>query len=72
MGATMYHTLVNPNQLCVYGMTIQDNPFAEALIFIATEYHEFMLHMSSKENRLAFTTRNPTDKELQTCPNFIC
>ena len=27
MGATMDHTLVNPNQLSAYGMTVQDNPF---------------------------------------------
>ena len=28
MGETMDHTLVNPNQLRTYGMTVQDNPFA--------------------------------------------
>ena len=28
MGETMDHTLVNPNQLREYGMTVQDNPFA--------------------------------------------
>ena len=28
MGETMDHTLVNPNQLHAYGMTVQYNPFA--------------------------------------------
>ena len=60
MGETMYHTLVNPNQLHAYGMTVQDNPFAEAPIFIVTEDHEFMLMLSSKGTILGVTTRNPT------------
>ena len=32
MGETVDHTLVKPNQLRVYGMTLQDNPFVEAPI----------------------------------------
>ena len=39
MVENMGHTLVNPNQLCSYGMTVQDNPFAEAPIWISTEDH---------------------------------
>ena len=37
MGETMDHTLMNPNQLCAYGMTAQEKPFADYPIFIATE-----------------------------------
>ena len=67
MGETMDHTLVNPNQLCVYGMTVQYNTFAEAPILIATEDHEFMLTLYHKGTILGVTTRKPTEKELQTC-----
>ena len=67
MGKTMDHTLVNPNQLRAYGMTVQDNPFAEALIFIAIEDHDFMLLLSSKGTILGVTAITPTDKEIQTC-----
>ena len=49
MGATTDHTLVNPNQLREYGMTFQDNPFAEAPVFVATEDHAFMLLLYSKK-----------------------
>ena len=56
MGATMYHTLLNPNQLRVYGITFQYNPFSEAPIFIATEDHEFMLPLSSKGGILGVAT----------------
>ena len=48
MGETMDRTLVNPNQLRVYGMTVQDKPFVEAPIFIATKDHDFMFPLSSK------------------------
>ena len=37
MGDKMDHTPVNPNQLRSFGITAQDNPFAEARIFTATE-----------------------------------
>ena len=62
MGETMDHTLVNPNQLHAYGMTVQYNPFAEAPIFIAMEDREFMFLLSSKGNVLGVTTRTPTEK----------
>ena len=72
MGETMDHTLVNPNQLRAYGITVQDNPFAEAPLFIATEDHGFMLPVYSKGTILGVAIRTPTDKELQTCPHVIC
>ena len=62
MGETMDHTLVNPKQLRANGMTVEDNPSAEDLIFIATENHEFMLLLSSKGTTLGFTARTPTEK----------
>ena len=72
MGETMDHTLVNPNQLRAYGMTVQDNPFAEAPILIPTEDCDFMLSLSSKGNILGVASRTPTDKELHTCPHVTC
>ena len=62
MGETMDHTLVKPNQLRAYGMTVQDNLFSEASIFISTDDHDFMLLFYSKGTILGFTTRNPMDK----------
>ena len=72
MCETMYHTLVNPNQLRTYGMTVQDNPFTEAPIFIATEDHGFMILLYSKGTILGVTTRTPTEKELRMCPHVTC
>ena len=39
MGEQLKHTLINPNQLRAFGVTVQDNPFSEAPIFISTEGH---------------------------------
>jgi hypothetical protein len=69
MGDKMDHTLVNPNQLRAFGLTVQDNPFSEAPIFIATEGHEFILPLASKGTILGVTTRTPTNNELQSCPH---
>ena len=65
-------TLVSPNKLRAYGMKVQDNPFAEALIFISTEDHDCMLQLSSKGTILGDTTRTPAYTELQTCPHVTC
>ena len=53
-------------------MTVQYNPFTEAPIFLATENHDFIIPFYSKGNILGVSTRNPIDKELQTCPHINC
>ena len=37
MGDTLDHSLVNPNQLRHYGVTVQDNPFDDTQMHIETE-----------------------------------
>jgi hypothetical protein len=71
MGYQMERTLINPNQFQAYGITIQDNPFNPAPIFISTEDNEFTLPISSKGTVLGVATRTPTDQELQTCPHAV-
>ena len=36
MGYQMKHFLLNPNQLRHFGVTVQDNPFADAPLYIST------------------------------------
>jgi hypothetical protein len=67
----MEHALINPNQLRAYRITVQDNPFDPAPIFISTEDNEFTLPLSSKGTVLGVATRTPTDQELQTCPHAV-
>jgi hypothetical protein len=71
MGNKMDHILVNRDQLRVNGITAQDDPFAQAPIFIATEGNDFITPLTSKGTTLGVTTRTPTDEELQTCPHVL-
>ena len=64
MDETMDHTLLNPNQLCAYGMTVEEKSLSDAPILIATEEHKFMLPLSSKGAILGVNTITPTYKDL--------
>jgi hypothetical protein len=67
MGAVLDHSLVNPNQLRHYGVTVQDNPFSTTQMHIATEDGNFIIPLAADGTTIHFPTRTPTDKELQTC-----
>ena len=71
MGDKMEHTLVNPNQLRSYGITVQDNPFSDAPLFIATETHELVIPLLCTGTIISANTRTPTEKELQTCRHIV-
>ena len=71
MDKQMQHTLVNPNHISSYGITVQDNPLSNAPILISTEDHEFSLPLVRKVTLLGVDTRTPTDGELHTLPHTI-
>jgi hypothetical protein len=71
MGGQMKLTLVNPNQLRAYGITVKENPFDRAPIFISTKDNEFTLPRYSKGNAIGVAPRTPTHQELQTCPHVV-
>ena len=43
MGDKMEHTLVNPNQMRLFGIMVQDNPVCESPLYIPTEDGDFVL-----------------------------
>jgi hypothetical protein len=45
MGNKMDHTLVNPNQMRLFGITVQDNPVCEFPLYIMTEDVDFVLRL---------------------------
>jgi hypothetical protein len=65
------HTLVNPNQLRAFGIAVQDNPFSDAPIYIATEDSEDVLPLKCSGTILMANTRTPTDQELSTCRHIV-
>ena len=70
MGDTLDHSLVNPNQLRNYGITVQDNPFADIQTHIATEDESVFIPLQSEGTTIFMETRTPSDLELQTCPHI--
>ena len=50
MGDTLYHTLVNPNQLPYDGNQVQYNLMSEIPLSIITEYGEFSTELSMEGN----------------------
>jgi hypothetical protein len=71
MADKLEHTLVNPNQLRAFGISVQDNPFSDAPIYIATEDSEDVLPLTCSGTILMANTRTPTDKELSTCRHIV-
>jgi hypothetical protein len=64
------HSLINPNQLRHYGVTVQDNPFALTLLRIASPDDEFRMPMQADGTTIFFDSRTPTNYELDQCPHI--
>ena len=60
MGDKMDHSLINPNQLRIYGVTVQDNPVCDSPLYIMTEDSEFVLPLGMKGMNVMANTRTPT------------
>ena len=71
MGDKMDSTLVNPNQLRHYGVTVQDNPYCAEPMYIQSSDEAFLLPLQSQGTVIFATTRTPTSRELEECPRIV-
>ena len=62
MGDKLDHTLVNPNQLWAYGVSVQDSSFDDKPLFITTD--DVSVKLYSEGNIICGDTRTPTESEL--------
>ena len=69
MGNKLDHTLVNPNQLQAYGVSIQDNPFNTKPLSITT--NDASVKLYSEGMIICGDTRTPTESELGQLPLLI-
>ena len=72
MGEIMDHTLVKPNQLRTYRMTIQDNHFSEAPIFVPKRIMHSFFCCIPKGLYLESPQEPPHKKEIQLCSHVTC
>ena len=69
MGDKLDHTLVNPNQLRAYGVSIQDNPFDAKPLSITTD--DVSVELYSEGMIICGDTRTPTESEMSQLPRLI-
>ena len=67
----MEYSLLNPNQLRNVGVTVQDNPFADAPLYISTENGHFVLSLEILGTNIVAETRTPTERELKECRQIV-
>ena len=69
MGDKLDHTLVNPNQLRAYGVSVQDNPFDAKPLSITTD--DASVELYSEGTLICGDTLTPTESELSQLPRLI-
>jgi hypothetical protein len=71
MGEMLDHSLINPNQLPFHGIEVQDNPFGDVAMHIASDHDDFVHPMQADGTTIFFDSRTPTNYELDNCPHVI-
>ena len=71
MSTTMEQTLVNPNQLRHFGITVQDNPYSNYPLYIESPDRIFVLPLIVEGTNILVHTRTPTGEELA-MDLFVC
>ena len=69
MGDKLDYTLVNPNQLRAYGVSVQDNPFDAKPLSITTD--DVSVELYSEGTIICGDTQTPTESELSQLPRLI-
>ncbi len=64
------HSLLNPNQMRHHGITVQDNPYSDVSIHLASYDDNFIMPMQADGTTIFFDSRTPTDHELAHCPHI--
>ena len=71
MGDTLDHSLLNPNQLRSHGIVVQDNPYGDTAMHIASDEDDFEHPKTADGTTIYFDSRTPTSYELETCPHIV-
>ena len=72
MGDKMEHSLVNPNQMRLFGIAVQDNPVCKSPLYLTTEDGDFVLPLQMKGTNVMANTRAPTAKSCMIAPTLFC
>jgi hypothetical protein len=65
-GSQMDHSLINPNQICEYGIPVYDNPFSQSQFGI--DCNGDFIPFNTTGTIVYFKSRVPTDWETRDLP----
>ena len=68
MGDTLAHSLSNPNELCAFGMLVQDNPYHTDPLGIKPPPYDLEIPLCTAGTIIYADTCAPTQNELATLP----
>ena len=71
MGSQLDFSLHNLNQLQHHGVIVQDNPYADMSLHIASVDNTFVMPMQTEGTTIFFDSRTPTNYELANCSHII-
>ena len=71
MGNSLTHSLINPNQLRVFGTNIQDNPSSNERLSIQPAFHDISIPLQTLGTIIYANTRAPTNQELGQHPHIV-
>eukprot|EP00957_Ditylum_brightwellii_P013793 1039584-Ditylum_brightwellii.AAC.1 len=66
-GTQSPHSLINPNQIRAYGISVNDNPFGDVHEF-DIDFDEGLIPFETEGTIISFEMRSPTDHELKELP----
>eukprot|EP00957_Ditylum_brightwellii_P015239 1148198-Ditylum_brightwellii.AAC.1 len=66
-GIQLPHSLINPNQIRAYGISVNDNPFGDSCDF-GIDLDEGLILFETEGTIISFETRSPTDHKLKELP----
>ena len=69
-GTALDHSLINPNQVCHYGIGYWDNPFDPDHGLQIDICDDIVIPLQRQGTVIGFETRVPTDDELNTCEHI--
>lgn len=64
--SSLDHSLINPNQICAYGIPVSDNPFDSDRPF-GINHGNMFISFKTEGSAVYFETSVPSDDDLESC-----
>ena len=69
-GSTMDHSLINPNQIRSYGISVSDDPYDKSRPF-GIDHEDIFIPFQTKGSAVYFDSFVPSDSDLERCRHIM-